>query len=115
MSFQALRHDLDSNEEIINTLCQVSPILVGKASQQDKLDVHKQLSEVTDQWDALENCWSKRKTELEQLHDLSEQYHSELEAVEKWMAEEEQKVGDQTPVGTDVKEVKKQLQNARVG
>ena len=110
---EALRDELDSNEEVINTLCQVSPILVASASQADKLDVHKQLSEVTDQWDALENDWSKRKSELSNVYDVSVQYKDGLEALEHWLSAAEEDMARKAEVGTDVVVVKKQLNENR--
>ena len=110
---EALRDELDSNEETINTLCQVSPVLVAGASQADKLDVHKQLSEVTDQWDTLENTWSKRKSELANVHVLSVQYRDGLGALQKWLSNAESEMDSKSAVGTEVSVVKKQLDDNR--
>ena len=110
---EALRDELDSNEEVINTLCQVSPILVAKASQADKLDVHKKLSDVTDKWDSLESTWSKRKTELENAHDVSVQYHNDLKAIQEWLTNAERDLDTKSPVGTEVGVVKRQLNESR--
>lgn len=109
-----MRDELDSNEEVINTLCQVSPVLVAKASQPDKLDVHKQLSDVTDQWDALESTWSKRKSDLENVHDLAVQYSIDLKSIETWMENVERDIGTKSPVSTVVGVVKTQLNENRV-
>ena len=110
---EALRDELDSNEEVINTLCQVSPILVASASQGDKLDVHKQLSEVTEQWDTLENMWSKRKSELANIHGLSVQYKEGLDSLQQWLSNAEEEMKGKAEVGTEVSIVKKQLDDNR--
>ena len=109
-----MRKDLDSNEDIINILCEASPVLILNASQDDKIDVHKQLSEITEQWEVLEANWIKRKTELEQTHELAVQYQSELEAIEQWLADEESVFANISPPGTKVEVVKKQLREMRV-
>ena len=110
---EALRDELDSNEEVINTLCQVSPVLVASASQTDKLDVHKQLSEVTEQWDALENTWSKRKSELANIHILSVQYREGLDTLQTWLTNAEEEMKSKSEIGTEVSVVKKQLDENR--
>ena len=110
---EALRDELDSNEEVINTLCQVSPILVANASQPDKLNVHKQLSEVTDQWDNLESVWSKRKAELGNVHDLSVQYRDGLGALQQWLSNAEEDIEQKKEIGTEVNVVKEQLNENR--
>ena len=112
--FQSLRKDLDSNEEVINVLCQVSPILVASASQDDKVDVHKQLTDITEQWDALENAWSKRKSELEQTLEIATQYETELASIENWLTEEEAKFDNMPGMATNAAGVKKQLAEMRV-
>ncbi len=109
-----MRKDLDSNEEVINILCQTSPALITHASQEDKIDVHKQLTEVTDQWEALENNWSKRKSELEQVYELAVQFQTELEAVEVWLTNEENTFANMPPIGTKLDMVKRQLSEMRV-
>ena len=109
----ALRDELDSNEEVINTLCQVSPILVAKASQADKLDVHKQLSEVTDLWDSLESTWSKRKTELENIRHLAEQYEESVQELDLWLTKSERELDAKSPIGAEVGVVKQQLTENR--
>lgn len=113
-TFQTIRKELDTNEDIINILCQASPVLVGNASQDDKIDVHKQLADITEQWDAIENNWSKRRSDLEQTHELAVQYRSELEDIEKWLKDEESKLANMPAVGTKVGIVKKQLIQMRV-
>ena len=111
---QIVRKDLDSNEDLINVLCHASPVLVGNASQDDKVDVHKQLTDITEQWDAIESAWSKRKSELEQTYEIAVQYKSEVESIENWLTEEEVKFANMPAVGSNVGEVKKQLADMRV-
>ncbi len=87
---------------------------MAKAGQTDKLDVHKQLSDVTDQWDALESKWSRRKTELENVHQQAVQYQHDLRSIEKWLTDAERNINSKSPVSSDVGIVKKQLSENRV-
>ena len=109
-----MRKDLDSNEDLINIICKASPILVACASQDDKVDVHKQLTDITEQWDALENAWSRRKVELDQTLEIAVQYKTELDSIETWLTEEEAKFENIPAVGTKAGDVKKQLVEMRV-
>eukprot|EP00794_Sanderia_malayensis_P004728 gene4728-5351_t len=109
----AIRSDLDHNEDLINVLCQASPVLISNASQDDKIDVHKQLSEITEQWDSFENSWTKRKNDLEQVHEFAAQYHNELESVENWLTEEEKRFANMEAIGTRIEDVKRQLSEMR--
>lgn len=109
-----MRKDLDSNEDVINVLCQASPVLVANASQDDKVDVHKQLTDITEQWDGIENAWSKRKSELEQTYEIAVQYQNELASIENWLTEEEKRFAEMPGVGSNAADVKKQLAEMRV-
>ena len=109
-----MRKDLDSNEDLINVLCQASPILVGCASQNDKVYVHRQLTDITEQWDALENAWGKRKIELQQTLEVAIQYKTELDLIENWLTVEEAKFENMPKVATKAGDVKKQLAELRV-
>lgn len=87
---------------------------MANASQDDKVDVYKQLTDVTEQWDALENAWSKRKGELEQTLEIAIQYKAELDSIETWLTEEEAKFEKMPAVATKAGDVKKQLAEMRV-
>ena len=95
-------------------LCQASPVLVSNASQDDKVDVHKQLMEITEQWDTLESNWSKRKTELEQIYETAVQFKTEVEIIIEWLVVEEEKFENMPAVGAKVGVVKEQLAEMRV-
>ena len=95
-------------------LCQASPVLVSNASQDDKVDVHKQLMEITEQWDTLESNWSKRKTELEQIYEIAVQFKTEVEIIIEWLVVEEEKFENMPAVGAKVGVVKEQLAEMRV-
>ena len=87
---------------------------MASASQDDKVDVHKQLTDITEQWDALENAWSKRKSELEQTLEIATQYETELASIENWLTEEEAKFDNMPGMATNAGGVKKQLAEMRV-
>ena len=87
---------------------------MGSASQDDKVDVHKQLTDITEQWDALENAWTKRKSELEQTLEIATQYESELASIENWLTEEEAKFENMPGIASNAGSVKKQLAEMRV-
>lgn len=78
------------------------------------MDVHKQLTDVTEQWDMLESAWSKRKTELEQTYEVAVQYKNELGSIEEWLDAEEKRFAEMPAIGSKVGDVKKHLAEMRV-
>lgn len=108
-----LHLELDGNESIISVLAEVTPCLVNHATQEDKIDVYKKLTNITEQWDAIEATWSKRKKELEQLKVITVEFVSEQTRVEKWLDEAEENLKTYTLIPTDLQGLKDQLRSLR--
>ena len=110
---EELHVDLDSNEDVIATLTEVTPILVAQASQENKVAVHKELSNITDQWDSIETAWKKRKDDLENVKLLAEEFIKERGHVEGWLKEAE-KTLKTFEVPSDMADLRVQLRKLRV-
>ena len=72
------------------------------------------LTEVTDIWESVEATWKKRQTELEEVHEISIQFHTSYDALVLWLTDMEQKLDELPPVGTELDTVKEQLHQEKV-
>ena len=111
---QELCKELDSHEEEINTICNASPVLVANCGQDDKIEVQKAVTEISDLWESTEGACKTRKNDLTEAMKLAEQYEKSLATVSEWLDDTEKKIKEAAAVGSDVKAVKKQLTAHRV-
>ena len=105
---------LNRNENIISVLAEVTPCLVNHATQEDKIDVYKKLTSITEQWDGIEAAWGKRTQELEQLKETTAEFLREVERVDTWLDEAELCLRDYTIIPSDLAGLKSQLRQLRV-
>ena len=110
---ELLHQDLDSNDDVITVLSEAAPILVSKASQEDKVGVHKQLSDVTDLWDSIENAWSKMKNDLQSLRELVIDFKKDRDNIAEWMAAAELALDNAPPTPSDPKSITEELRQQR--
>ena len=112
---EEMHNDLNSNEDVIAMLSEVTPVLVIQASQEDKIDVHKQLSDITEQWDSIEHAWAKRKEELENIKEIAVEFTNEKNHVEGWLTEAEEALKGHLDIPSDMAEIRDNLRKQRLG
>ena len=108
-----IHKDLDGNGDIITVLSEVTPILVGHASHENKIEVHKLLSEVTDQWETVETTWTKRKDDLETIKTMIVEFQKEKFIIDEWLVEQEDVAKSFSEVPADKSELGDQLRKLR--
>jgi len=106
---QELRKELDAHGALVSSLCEASPVLVEHCSPSDRVSVQSELNHVTEQWEEISAAWKKRKVDLDEVQVTTEQFHKAFDALVDWLNHMEQKLADQPPVGTELEEVKEQL------
>lgn len=111
---KTLRAELASNEDVIGTLSEVTPKLVEHASQENKIEVYKNLSEVTEQWEALEKAWKQRRDELEHTKAMAVDFAEEKARLEEFLTASENEVNSFAAVPSDMNELRAQLRKLRV-
>lgn len=108
-----IHKDLDGNGDIITVLSQVTPVLVGHASHENKIEVHKLLSEVTDQWETVETTWTKRKDDLETVKTMIVEFQKEKFNIDEWLVEQETVAKSFSEVPADKSDLRDQLRKLR--
>ena len=108
-----IHKDLDGNGDVITTLSQVTPVLVGHASHENKIEVHKLLSEVTDQWETVETMWTKRKDDLETIKTMIIEFQKEKFDIDEWLTKQETVVESFAEVPADKSDLRDQLRKLR--
>uniref|UniRef100_A0A7M5V1J7 Uncharacterized protein n=1 Tax=Clytia hemisphaerica TaxID=252671 RepID=A0A7M5V1J7_9CNID len=108
-----IHQELDSNGDVITTLSEVTPVLVGHASHENKIGVHKMLSEVTDEWDNVETAWTKRKDDLEHIKAMISDFSKAKETVDDWLSEQEDVAKAFQEVPSDKDALRDQLRKLR--
>ena len=110
---QGLQDELNSNEDVIAELVEATPILVEKASPEEKTEVHHQLAHVRDQWDNLDKSIQKRQGELENVKALAVEFSNDKDHVDDWLAKAEEDLKSQDVKPSDVDELRKRLRALR--
>ena len=110
---EEIHKDLDGNSDVITVLSQVTPVLVGHASHENKIEVHKLLSDVTDQWETVETTWTKRKEELESIKTMVIEFLKEKSNIDDWLTEQEVVGKSFSEVPTDLSDLRDQLRKLR--
>jgi len=108
-----IHKELDSNEDVITVLSEATPVLVAHASHENKIEVHKTLSEVTDQWDGVETAWNKRKDDLEHVKAMVIDFQKEKQSVDDWLTEQEEVSKTFAGVPADKDALRDQLRKLR--
>ena len=106
---------MDGHSACVNVLCEASPVLISHCSPSDKLLVQTELSRISKQWADIEKTWKKREADLEEIKATAKQYHMSHDSLLESLSELEEKLAEQPPVGTELKIVKEQLQEHKVG
>lgn len=105
---------MDAHSEAVNVLCEASPILVAHCSPSDKQLVQTELAQITSQWADIEKTWNKREADMKDVKETATQYHNTHDPLLAKLTELEQRLADQSPVGTELDIVKEQLQEQKV-
>ena len=108
-----LHTELDSNEDMINSLMEATPVLVANASPENKSDVHKYLSDITDQWDNLEAQWNKKKSDMEEVKSILDDYVKNKDFVNEWLSLAENKMENKKSLPNGISEVREHLRDQR--
>ena len=75
---QELCKELDSHKEEKIAIGNASSVLVANCGQDDKIEVQKAVTEISDLWESTEGACKARKNDLTEALKLAEQYEKSL-------------------------------------
>ncbi|XP_078279417.1 microtubule-actin cross-linking factor 1 isoform X4 [Rhinoraja longicauda] len=106
---ETIKEETDGLHEELEFVRILGADLIFACGELEKPEVKKSIDELNNTWDNLNKNWKERMDKLEDAMQAAVQYQDALQAMFDWLDNTVIKLGDMSPVGTDINTVKQQI------
>uniref|UniRef100_UPI00398EED05 microtubule-actin cross-linking factor 1 isoform X7 n=1 Tax=Pristiophorus japonicus TaxID=55135 RepID=UPI00398EED05 len=106
---ETIKEETDGLHEELEFVRILGADLIFACGEFEKPEVKKSIDELNYTWDNLNKTWKERMDKLEQAMQAAVQYQDALQAMFDWLDNTVIKLGEMSPVGTDISTVKQQI------
>ncbi|XP_067862613.1 microtubule-actin cross-linking factor 1 isoform X16 [Heptranchias perlo] len=106
---ETIKEETDGLHEELEFVRILGADLIFACGEFEKPEVKKSIDELNYTWDNLNKTWKERMDKLEEAMQAAVQYQDALQAMFDWLDNTVIKLGEMSPVGTDLNTVKQQI------
>ncbi|XP_072890567.1 microtubule-actin cross-linking factor 1 isoform X4 [Hemitrygon akajei] len=106
---ETIKEETDGLHEELEFVRILGADLIFACGELEKPEVKKSIDELNNTWDNLNKTWKERMDRLEEAMQAAVQYQDALQAMFDWLDNTVIKLGEMSPVGTDISTVKQQI------
>ncbi|XP_051892499.1 microtubule-actin cross-linking factor 1 isoform X16 [Pristis pectinata] len=106
---ETIKEETDGLHEELEFVRILGADLIFACGELEKPEVKKSIDELNHTWDNLNKTWKERMDKLEEAMQAAVQYQDALQAMFDWLDNTVIKLGEMSPVGTDISTVKQQI------
>ncbi|XP_072357310.1 microtubule-actin cross-linking factor 1 isoform X21 [Scyliorhinus torazame] len=106
---ETIKEETDELHEELEFVRILGADLIFACGEFEKPEVKKSIDELNYTWDNLNKAWKERMDKLEEVMQAAVQYQDSLQAMFDWLDNTVIKLGEMSPVGTDINTVKHQI------
>ncbi|XP_072404553.1 microtubule-actin cross-linking factor 1 isoform X20 [Chiloscyllium punctatum] len=106
---ETIKEETDGLHEELEFVRILGADLIFACGEFEKPEVKKSIDELNYAWDNLNKAWKERMDKLEEVMQAAVQYQDSLQAMFDWLDNTVIKLGEMSPVGTDISTVKQQI------
>ncbi|XP_032901187.1 microtubule-actin cross-linking factor 1 isoform X26 [Amblyraja radiata] len=106
---ETIKEETDGLHEELEFVRILGADLIFACGEFEKPEVKKSIDELNNTWDNLNKTWKERMDKLEDAMQAAVQYQDALQAMFDWLDNTVIKLGEMSPVGTDINTVKQQI------
>ncbi|XP_078093974.1 microtubule-actin cross-linking factor 1 isoform X16 [Mustelus asterias] len=106
---ETIKEETDGLHEELEFVRILGADLIFACGEFEKPEVKKSIDELNYTWDNLNKAWKERMDKLEEVMQAAVQYQDSLQAMFDWLDNTVIKLGEMSPVGTDISTVKQQI------
>ncbi|XP_067867361.1 LOW QUALITY PROTEIN: microtubule-actin cross-linking factor 1-like [Heterodontus francisci] len=106
---ETIKEETDGLHEELEFVRILGADLIFACGEFEKPEVKKSIDELNYTWDNLNKMWKERMDKLEEVMQAAVQYQDSLQAMFDWLDNTVIKLGEMSPVGTDINTVKQQI------
>ncbi|XP_078423163.1 microtubule-actin cross-linking factor 1-like isoform X1 [Cetorhinus maximus] len=106
---ETIKEETDGLHEELEFVRILGADLIFACGEFEKPEVKKSIDELNYTWDNLNKAWKERMDKLEEVMQAAVQYQDSLQAMFDWLDNTVIKLGEMSPVGTDINTVKQQI------
>ncbi|XP_041069007.1 microtubule-actin cross-linking factor 1 isoform X4 [Carcharodon carcharias] len=106
---ETIKEETDGLHEELEFVRILGADLIFACGEFEKPEVKKSIDELNYTWDNLNKAWKERMDKLAEVMQAAVQYQDSLQAMFDWLDNTVIKLGEMSPVGTDINTVKQQI------
>lgn len=113
VALQEIRHEIDQTKPEVEKVRRTGNNLMTLCGEPDKPEVKKHIEDLDHAWDNITALYAKREENLIDAMEKAMEFHETLQNLLTFLAKAEDKFVHLGPIGSDIDEVKKQIEQLK--